>query len=214
MSRTLANGELRLSERRLLKIKQRFPPARYLSLMYAAWGTAILCAVVASVMIAPGFSGVLGAGLGIVVILIAAIDARQFRIPDALVLAGLVLGLAEAATDGSRTLTAALMAASLRAATLMLVLLGFRVAYRLIRRREGLGLGDVKLGAVAGIWLGWTAAALAIDFAAVAALAMVLIDAFRGKPISATTRVPFGLFFAPAIWLVWLLSLTGLRLIA
>jgi leader peptidase (prepilin peptidase) / N-methyltransferase len=174
------------------------------------WPVAALCAAAASILAVPGSSGLFGGGLAIVAIAIAATDARQLRIPDKLVIAGLTLGLARAAILGSDRL-AAVASAGLRGAVLALILLAFRLAYRRIRQREGIGLGDVKLSAVAGVWLTWTEAALAIDCAALAALAAVLISGFRAKRISRDTRVPFGLFFAPAIWIAWLIGAVATR---
>jgi leader peptidase (prepilin peptidase)/N-methyltransferase len=184
---------------------------------YRAWGAVALCAVAASVLAAPGLSGVLGGGLAVVMIAIAAIDARRFVIPDKLVLAGLLLGFVEASISQSELVTtallgSALLGSALRSIALALAFWGFRTAYRRIRGREGIGLGDVKLAAVAGAWLGWTAAALAIDIAALSALAVVLIRALRGQRVTSTTAVPFGLFFAPAIWLAWLFAAMSLRL--
>jgi len=186
----------------------RRAPARVTHFVFAywAWSLAALCAIVASVIAAPGASGVLGSGLAIVMILIAAIDARSFVIPNKLVLAGLTLGLVDAALARPGQFAANLVTAALRGLLIALLFLGFRFAYRYIRGREGLGLGDVKLAAVAGVWLGWMAAAFAVDIAALSALAAVLIGALRGHKIAGTTRVPFGLFFAPAIWAAWLIE--------
>jgi leader peptidase (prepilin peptidase) / N-methyltransferase len=170
-----------------------------------AWGTAALCAAAASVVAAPGWGGVLGGGLAVAMIAIAAVDAREFIIPNKLVMAGVLLGLADAALTGQRQPAAAVAQAALRAFVLALVFFLFRAAYRRWRGREGIGLGDVKLAAVGGAWLAWGAAGLAIDFAALSALAAVLIGMLLGRSFSATTRVPFGLFFAPAIWIAWLL---------
>jgi leader peptidase (prepilin peptidase) / N-methyltransferase len=186
------------------QIREALAPLRRSPWLYATWGAAIVCAVVASALTVPGLSGLFGGCLAAVMIAIAAVDAREFRIPDRLVLIALALGLAAAATAALPSFAAAVLGAAARAALVALVLFGFRLAYRRIRGREGLGLGDVKLGAVAGMWLGWTACALAIDFAALAALAAVLVSGLRGQRISGTTRVPFGLFFAPAIWAAWL----------
>lgn len=148
----------------------------------------------------------LGAALSVDMVAIAAINSRSFIIADKLVLVGLALGLVDASIADPQQMARGFANAALRAFALALLFFVFRMAYRRIRGREGLGLGDVKLAAVAGAWLGWTAAGPAIDVAALSALAAALVGALRGRPISGTTRVPFGLFFAPAIWFAWLLS--------
>lgn len=176
-------------------------------LRLAGWATVGLCTSVVSVLTAPGLSGILGAGLAVVMIAIAIIDARHFLIPNELVLAGLVLGLAAAVAQPERSVANVVGAAG-RGLVVALLFLAFRTLYRWLRGREGIGLGDVKLAAVAGVWLGWTAVSLAIDIAALSALAVVLLHALGGRKFTATTRVPFGLFFAPAIWLAWLLDTT------
>jgi leader peptidase (prepilin peptidase) / N-methyltransferase len=180
-----------------------------LSLPRAAWGTASLFAAAASMLAAPGWGGALGAGLAVAMIAIAAVDAREFIIPDKLVLAGVLLGLADAALADPDHAAAGLANAALRAFVLAFIFFVFRAAYCHLRDRQGLGLGDVKLAAVAGAWLGWVAAGLAVDIAALLALVGVVIRP-RGERISGTTRIPFGLFFAPAIWAVWLISSLGL----
>jgi leader peptidase (prepilin peptidase) / N-methyltransferase len=176
-------------------------------LALAAWAAVGLCTIVVSVLTEPGLPGILGAGLALAMMAIAVVDARHFLIPNELVLSGLVLGLAAAAAQPGRWVANVAGAAG-RGLVVALLFLAFRTLYRQLRGREGIGLGDVKLAAVAGAWLGWTAVALAIDIAALSALAAVLLDTLRGRKFTATTRVPFGLFFAPAIWLAWLVDIT------
>ena len=137
-------------------------------------------------------------------IAIAAIDARSFIIPNWLVLAGLALGLGEIFMSHTGPIAIAIANCGLRSLTVAGLFLGFRIGYRRLRGREGIGLGDVKLAAVAGLWLGWLAVAIATEIAALSALASVLVGVARGQKISGQTRIPFGLFFAPAIWLAWL----------
>ena len=178
------------------------------ALIVAAGGAAAAASMVA----VPGVAGWLGAGLAIIMLAIAAIDARCFIIPDSLNVAGLALGFLHAAARGEGDVASALAAAGLRGAALALVFLALRAFYERLRGRQGIGLGDVKLAAVAGAWLGWIAMPIAIEIAAVSALAFYATRHFIfRRPVRATTRLPFGLFFAPAIWLGWLLQATVLQ---
>jgi leader peptidase (prepilin peptidase)/N-methyltransferase len=170
-------------------------------------------AVAASIVVVPGIAGWLGAGLALVMLAIAAIDARRFIIPDPLNAAGLVLGFLHATALGEGGLASALGEAAARGCALALMFLILRWLYLRLRGREGIGLGDVKLAAVAGAWLGWIAMPIAIEIAALSAIAVYATRHFiLGRPVHATTRLPFGLFFAPAIWLGWLLQATVLQI--
>ncbi len=169
-------------------------------------------AAAASIVAAPGAAGWFGAALALLMLAIAAIDARRFIIPDPLNAAGLALGFVNAAVPGEGGVAIALAEAALRGGALALMFLALRAFYMRLRGREGIGLGDVKLAAVAGVWLGWTAIPVAIEIAAVSALAVYATRHFVFRhPVQATTRLPFGLFFAPAIWLGWLLQATVLQ---
>jgi leader peptidase (prepilin peptidase)/N-methyltransferase len=164
-------------------------------------------AATASVASAPGTIGLLGAALALLMSTIAAIDGRRFVIPDALTVAGFALALVHAAAQAPDAIMAAMAMAAVRGAALALIFYCIRGLYARIRGRDGLGLGDVKLAAVAGAWLDWSTMPIAIELAALAALAVYLLRQFAlGRPIRATSRLPFGLFFAPAIWACWLLE--------
>lgn len=171
-----------------------------------AAGVAV-AAVAASLMAEPGPGGVLAAGLALVVVAIAVVDLRSFLIPDGLNAAALLLGLAYAATTAqgmAQDVTEALAVALLRGAALAGLFLALRAAYRHLRGREGLGLGDVKLAAVAGVWLEVGLIPVAVDLAALAALLAVGLAALAGgRGVTMTARLPFGLFFGPAIWIGW-----------
>jgi leader peptidase (prepilin peptidase)/N-methyltransferase len=175
-----------------------------------------IAAAAASIAAVPGLAGWLGAGLALIMLAIAAVDARRFIIPDPLNAAGLALGIVHAAVlaePGEGSVMQALAFAALRAGGLALVFLILRLLYARARGRQGIGLGDVKLAAVAGAWLGWNAMPVAIEIAALSALAVYAVRHFvLHRPLRATTRLPFGLFFAPAIWLGWLLEATVLPL--
>jgi leader peptidase (prepilin peptidase) / N-methyltransferase len=168
-------------------------------------GAVALAAVAASIVAAPGTPGILGAGLGALMVAVAVVDARHFIIPNVLTAAAFGLGLVNAGLpEGWQGIGMAL----LRGAVLALGFLAARAGYRWLRGRQGIGLGDVKLAAVGGVWLGWTVLPLAVEIAALAALAIYTLRWLRGRPVGRLTRVPFGLFFAPAIWLSWLVETT------
>jgi leader peptidase (prepilin peptidase)/N-methyltransferase len=69
-----------------------------------------------------------------------------------------------------------------------------------------MGFGDVKLAAVAGVWLDWGDLPAAVDIAALSALASALLGRLRGNEWGLAAKLPFGAFFAPAIWVCWLLA--------
>jgi leader peptidase (prepilin peptidase)/N-methyltransferase len=72
-----------------------------------------------------------------------------------------------------------------------------------------MGFGDVKLAAVAGVWLGWAFLPVAVEIAALSALAVTLYARFRGHGFDPKARLPFGAFFAPSIWISWALAAWG-----
>jgi leader peptidase (prepilin peptidase)/N-methyltransferase len=166
---------------------------------------ATIATAAASMIVVPGARGVAGAGLACLMIAIAAVDARRFIIPDELTAAALALGLVHAAIGRSDGIGGALAIAALRGGIMAAAFFGLWALYRRLRGREGIGLGDVKLAGVAGAWLDWPTIPVAVEIAALAALAVCLVRwlAF-GRTFSATTRLPFGLFLAPAIWIAWL----------
>lgn len=166
---------------------------------------ALLGATAASLCAAPGLEGLLGGYLAALMLAIALIDARYFLIPNELTLAAGALALVRAGLAGSDPGAFAVLAALFRAAATALPLLFLLWAYRRWRGRDGLGLGDVKLAAVAGAWLDWTMVFLAIEMATLAALAAYAIAGLiRRRSMQRTALLPFGLFLAPAIWIGWL----------
>jgi leader peptidase (prepilin peptidase)/N-methyltransferase len=83
------------------------------------------------------------------------------------------------------------------------LILLIRFVYWLIRRREGLGLGDAKLMAMLGAWLGLAGALLAFGIGIVLAAAVALImlanrpkseSASSGAPNWAAQKLPLGTF--------------------
>ena len=170
-------------------------------------GLVVVAAAAASLVAAPGGRGALGAGLACLMIAIAVADARRYIIPDLLTAPAFLLGLVQAWFDAP--VASAVGMSVLRAAVSALVLFAIRDIYRRLRGREGIGLGDVKLAGVAGAWLDGMTVVIVLEIAALAALALYAVrQAMSGRPLRATGRLPFGLTFAPAIWIGWLLEAT------
>lgn len=164
--------------------------------------------VTASLAAEAGVAGWLGSGLALTMLGIAIIDARSFIIPNWLNAVAFGLGLiAAAVTAATGQLWLAWLEAGGRAVVLVLLFGAVRARYFRLRGRHGIGLGDVKLAAVAGCWLGWSMIPVAVEIAALSALAVQML---RGR-VRPTTRLPFGLYLAPSIWIGWLLQATVFR---
>lgn len=140
-------------------------------------------------------------------VLITLTDMRHFIIPDVLSLPAIPMGLlanvlitheGDWHAGAVNAVTGALIGGG--------VFLGLRMIYSWLRGFEGLGLGDVKLAAVAGAWLGPAMLAPACLVAALAAITAVLLHAAvrPRKRLDLRAHIPFGSFIAPTIFLFWL----------
>lgn len=182
--------------------------------MYLAGNAAAATAAVGGIGLA-GFSfyafapwtAVVSCLLGWAMLAIAAVDARRFTIPDVLSLPAVPAGLLASGYlvdpwNSQLVSLAHVIGACLGGTAFWLV----REAYWRWRGREGLGLGDVKLAAAGGAWVGWEHLADVVLLAAAGALsfAIALAVVRRGR-LSGGERIPFGAFLAPAIWIVWCL---------
>lgn len=191
------------------KMEERRPPkiSTRRSTTEVAIGIGAIAAAAASMLVVPGIQGVLGGGLALIMAAIAVIDGRHFIIPNELTAASFVLGLVNAALRTPEAAMHGMVDGSLRAVALAGALLAVRALYRGLRHREGIGLGDVKLAGVAGAWLDWNMMPVAVDIAALAALSVYgARSVLRRRPLCGTSRLPFGQFLAPAIWLCWLME--------
>jgi leader peptidase (prepilin peptidase) / N-methyltransferase len=163
-------------------------------------------AVWASLAAAPGWSGAAGAILAGLVLAIAVIDQRRMIIPDELNALALIVGLVAAGIGAEAPPAIAVLHSVVRAILMFALFLGFRAGYRALRGVEGMGLGDVKLAAVAGVWLDWGFLPIVVEIATLSALAAALYARLRGDGFDPRARLPFGAFFAPAIWICWALA--------
>jgi leader peptidase (prepilin peptidase)/N-methyltransferase len=131
-------------------------------------------------------------------------DVRAFIVPDVLSLPSIPIGMAANSLvihqNWDSGLLESLWGAIIGGGALYLV----RYTYFRLRNVEGLGLGDVKLAAVAGAWLGPGLLAPACLAATLTALLAVLLLKLSGRAVSgAQLHIPFGSFIAPVILLFW-----------
>lgn len=137
---------------------------------------------------------------------LAVIDARAFILPDLLTLPLILLGVLQAALlayggPADRLMEAGFSA--LAAAIGFVFLAGLARLFRALRGIEGLGLGDAKLLAAAGAWLGVAALPSVILLAALGALCGTAVQRrLGGVAIDARTPIPFGPYLAAATWIV------------
>ncbi len=127
---------------------------------------------------------------------IAVIDLRTYRIPDALSLPLLCVGLLLAWFEPEARPWDHALGAVLGYGSLAL----FGEIYFRLRHREGLGLGDAKLFGAAGAWLGWQALPLVLAIASAGALVFALVTLrWRRDP-----RLAFGPWLAFGFWIGWI----------
>ena len=140
------------------------------------------------------------------------LDAEHLWLPDKLTLPGILLGFIYRFSDfllnhsfvpqqhdaiPSITGTLALQALSILAAAGLILLI--RWIYWLIRRREGIGLGDAKLMAMLAAWLGLPGALLAfclgVVLGVIAALVLLVLPSTRKSSKDwAHIKLPLGTF--------------------
>jgi leader peptidase (prepilin peptidase)/N-methyltransferase len=167
---------------------------------YPAVELAALAIAVVSVTVTRGYDAWVAAALGWWLLALGWIDWRRFILPDALTLPLIVLGLAAAWGLAPDELWDRLAGAVCG----YLLLWGVAWLYRRLRGRDGLGLGDAKLLAAAGAWVGAGGLPSVLAGAAIAALAAAGGMMLAGRRLDRHTALPFGPFLAAATWLVWL----------
>lgn len=140
-------------------------------------------------------------GLAWALLLLTAIDVAVYRLPDAITLPLIVSGLAVSYTVlPDQPVIDHAVGASVGFIMFWLLSIGFRRW----RGKDGLGLGDAKLTAAAGAWLGWAALPSVILIASLGGLLIYAAFAFVRGRTALSAQLAFGGPLALAIWLVWL----------
>jgi leader peptidase (prepilin peptidase)/N-methyltransferase len=156
----------------------------------------------------PGFHAIGACVLCWMLLGLAAMDAETLRLPDSLTLPGIALGIFASAFQGFfgdlpivswKAAGESLLWAACAGALILLI----RGLYWLVRRREGIGLGDAKLLAMIAAWLGPWQTGLVLFLAVVCAAAygvgMIGRRRIHRSPGNRlTARIPLGAFLSAA----------------
>jgi leader peptidase (prepilin peptidase)/N-methyltransferase len=124
---------------------------------------------------------------------LAWIDIRHGIIPDWLNLTIAGLGLSKAVILGGPL---AGLQAACEGAAIGVIFWLLRRLYFAFRKVQGLGLGDVKFLAAAGIWVGVTGLPMLLLVAALTALAGAGAMQLAGRQLTAQTSMSFGPYLA------------------
>lgn len=128
----------------------------------------------------------------------ALIDVRTMRIPNVVnVLLG-VSGLIVA------WINADLLTALVGVAFGYALLFGANALYRAVRGRDGVGMGDAKLLAGAGAWIGWMGLPFVVLLGSALGLTYVAALRVAGRELKRNDKLPFGPFLCVAIMVVWI----------
>jgi len=133
-------------------------------------------------------------------IVLGFIDFYHQILPDVITLPGLALALIYSFFRDDLNLWQALIGAAAGAGFLLLVY----GAYFLLRKKEGLGMGDVTMMLMIGAYLGWLQAFFTLILASfTGALVGVFFIFYKKKDLQYS--LPFGTFLAPAAFfsLLW-----------
>jgi leader peptidase (prepilin peptidase)/N-methyltransferase len=141
--------------------------------------------------------------LGTLMVAGAEVDARKFLLPDPVTWGAVICGILAAPLLNAAEPWTAVGEAIARAGCVAGVLVLFRAGYAWSRQIEGLGLGDVKLGAAIGAWLPLETIPWCFGLATSGALLAVTFARLGGEPVVRTTKIPFGAFLCPALWIVF-----------
>lgn len=138
--------------------------------------------------------------LGWVLLALAVIDYKYYLLPDSLTLPLIPLGLAATWANDAVALIDHITGAVAGFAFVVIL----RAAYRHLRGRDGMGLGDAKLLAASGAFVSWQALPTVILIASLTALAFGLARTLYGTNLTLADRLPFGTFLCLATWIVLL----------
>ncbi len=147
-------------------------------------------------LVLPGMAGLTTAIFGWLLLTAAAIDWREFWLPDPVTLTIAVAGIATVYLGIAPSLDERLIGGTAGFASLWAIGTG----YRLVRGREGLGGGDPKLFGAIGLWIGWRLLPIVLLLASLVGIGVVLFRLLTGRGARLDDRLPFGTLMAIAAY--------------
>lgn len=173
---------------------------------------AALASLAGGILLADPVRTVEAVVLAVLMGIIADEDRKRFQVPAwanaSAALVGMIVVI-EISISENQDISAGIVAALGSGIVCGASLLAVRELFFQVRGVDGLGFGDVKLGATAGIWLGWEMFCYAIMLSAIGCLLVVALSHVRKRGWSRQRRIPFALALAPSIWLCWIVLQVG-----
>jgi leader peptidase (prepilin peptidase)/N-methyltransferase len=167
-----------------------YPTIELAALAIALWSTALVS----------GWLVWASCFLGWTLLALAAIDIHDYRLPDFLTIPLMVTGLGVTAIIDQARVPEHVAGAA--AGYLSIVVI--RHAYRFVRHREGIGLGDAKLLAAAGAWGSWEALPTVVLLGAAAAFIWIACRSASAPRRILAQPIPLGAFLCLGTWLACL----------
>lgn len=145
-----------------------------------------------------GFKLIASAFLAIMLLVLSWIDLDRYLLPNWLTIPLILVGLAY-----SYMLGVGLGGALLGAIIGYGLIFGLALYWRKRFNKDGIGLGDAKLLAAGGAWLGVFSLAPVLLVSSGLTLLLVGLAKLSGHSMNAQSVLPFGPMLAFGIWAVW-----------
>ena len=130
--------------------------------------------------------------LSIFFIIIFFIDLKHFIIPNSLTFPLMIIGFLKSFDPNlNQTIFPNYINSLIGGVAGYLVIWSIIYLYKVIRKKEGMGLGDAKLLAAIGFWFGWASLPFVIFFSSFVAL-VVAIPSLLKKTKRMSSEIPFG----------------------
>ena len=130
--------------------------------------------------------------LSIFFIIIFFIDLKHFIIPDSLTFSLMIIGFVKSFDPNlNQAIFPNYINSLIGGVTGYSIIWLIIYLYKLIRKKEGMGLGDAKLMAAIGFWFGWASLPFVIFFSSLVAL-IFAIPSLLKKSLAMSSEIPFG----------------------